>query len=108
MNPQGSGSALCHQQADVERNIPEEILLRLKPRERAVLVEFVNEPCAKRIAERLRLSHSTVSNYLTSIRQHLGASTPAALMKLVLTGNEPAHPSTESGKIPTQNSLRVD
>jgi len=98
MSLQRSANGSRLRQTDLERKIPKNILKRLKPRERDVLVEFLNDPCAKRIAKRLGLSQSTVSNYLTSIRQYLGASNHAELMKLVLE-NRIYPPSTELGKI---------
>jgi len=84
MSLQRSANGSRLRQTDLERKIPKNILKRLKPRERDVLVEFLNDPCAKHIAKQLGLSPSTVSNYLTSIRQYLGASNHAELMKLVL------------------------
>jgi len=75
-------------QTDVDCKIPVRILQRLQPRERDVLVEFLDDPCAKRIAERLELSRGTVANYLTRIRQYLGASNHAELMKLVMENKQ--------------------
>lgn len=70
-------------EADGNGRIPAEILERLKPRERDVLVEFLTEPNVKRIAKRLGLADGTVANYLTAIRQHLRVRSQAELMKLL-------------------------
>jgi len=91
MRSEEFGKDLSEKDRDLNGEIPAEILQRLKPRERDVLVEWVKEPNAGRIAKRLGLSKGAVANYLTRIRQHLSTSSDAELMKLLLTYHQP-HP----------------
>lgn len=74
---------------DLDGSISPGILQRLTPRERDVLIEFRDEPNAKRIAKRLGLSEGTVANYLTRIRQHLRVASQTELMRLLLTHRPP-------------------
>lgn len=84
-------SGVPDRETHVDGRIPREILERLKPRERDVLVQFLAEPNVKRIAKRLGLAEGTVANYLTTIRQHLRVRSQAELMKL-LYSHRPTRP----------------
>ena len=85
MGPEQLASRSLKSREDGTGRISAEILQRLRPRERDVLVAFCVEPNAKRIAKRLALSHKTVANYLTCIQQHLRVSSQAELMRLIQT-----------------------
>jgi len=85
-------SSSSDRKTNPDGKISADILQRLKPREHEVLVEWAKEPNAKRVAKRLGLSKGTVANYLTRICQHLGASSQAELMKLLLEHRPPNPP----------------
>jgi DNA-binding CsgD family transcriptional regulator len=82
--PRGGGSLVTVLELDNEPGTPGGPLVALTPREREVAALVVDGLADREIAERLYLSHHTVSQYVKRIYHKLGVDSRVALTRLLL------------------------